>query len=129
VTASNGLVSSDNRELVRIIKREALLGTPARLIPPFGKEVNASLDPENLIGITAALFTARPGRTKLLEAPAEVWDWLEEDMEENAEGDSLGDAFSAEETKAMFEAAENFHSTDESVRLLLGLDEEEKGEK
>ena len=125
VTASNGLVSSDNRELVRTIKREALLGTPARLVPPFGREVNASLDPENLIGITAALFTARPGRTKLLEAPAEVWEWLEEDMEDNAEGDSFGDAYSVEEAQAMFDAAENFHSTDESVRLLLELDEDE----
>jgi hypothetical protein len=129
VTAANGAISSDNRELVRIIKREVNLGTLAQLIPPFGRTVQASLDPNDLVGITAALFTARPGRTKLLEAPPEVWEWLEEDME-NSEEESFGDVFSVEESRAMFDAAENFHNTDKSVRLLLGLDEEDnQGEK
>ena len=128
VTCADGLISSDNRELVRLIKREANLGTYVQLVPPFGRQVQASLDSENLVGLTAALFSVRPGRTTLLEAPAEVWDWLEEDMEE-AEGDSFGDAYSMEESKAMFDAAENFQNTEkESVRLLLGLDEEEKEE-
>lgn len=124
VTSANGAISSENRELVRIIKREANLGTLAQLIPPFGRTVQASLDPDNLVGLTAALFTARPGRTKLLEAPPEVWEWLEEDME-GSEEDSFEDAFTVEESRAMFDAAENFHNTDKSVRLLLGLDEED----
>lgn len=129
VTAANGLVSSDNRELVRLIKKEAKIGTSVQLVPPFGREVTASLDPEDLVGITAALFSARPGRTRLLEAPAEVWDWLEEDHD-NAEGDSFPDMTSAEEARAMFEAVENFRDTEErSVRLLLGLDENDNDNK
>lgn len=124
ITSANGAISSDNRELVRIIKREVNLGTLSQLIPPFGRTVQASLDPDNLVGLTAALFTARPGRTKLLEAPPEVWEWMEEDMEDS-EDDSFGDAFTVEESRAMFDAAENFHNTDKSVRLLLGLDEED----
>lgn len=129
VTAANGSPSSANRELVRTIQREVNLGTLIQLTPPFGRSVQASLDPEDVVGITAALFSARPGRTRLLEAPPEVWEWLEEDME-SSEEDSFEDAFTVEESRAMFDAAENFHNTDKSVRLLLGLGEEDsQGEK
>lgn len=76
ITAANGRVSSDNPELVRIVKEQAKIGMEVQLIQPFGDYFLASLDPENLIGITAALFSARPGRTRLLEAPDEVWDKL-----------------------------------------------------
>lgn len=123
ITAANGQISSDNRELVKTIKREVLLGTRTQLIPPFGRQVETSLDPDNLVGLTAALFSAKPGRTNLLEAPAEVWEWLQEDMEDS-EGDSFADVTSLEESRAMFDSAENFHTTDKAVRLLLGLDEE-----
>lgn len=123
VTAANGQISSDNRELVKTIKREVLLGTRVQLIPPFGRQVETSLDPENLVGLTAALFSARPGRTNLLEAPAEVWEWLQEDMEDS-EGESFADVTSAEDSRAMFDSAENFQTTDKAVRLLLGLEEE-----
>lgn len=123
ITSANGLISSDNRDLVRTIKREVLLGTRTQLIPPFGRQVETSLDPNNLVGLTAALFSAKPGRTNLLEAPSEVWEWLQEDMEDS-EGDSFADVTSLEESRAMFESAENFQTTDKAVRLLLGLDEE-----
>lgn len=43
---------------------------------------------------------------------------------EDSEGDSFDDVTSLEESRAMFESAENFHTTDKAVRLLLGLDEE-----
>lgn len=77
ITAANGHVSSDNPELVKKVKNAWL---SVRLIYPFGTRVTPSLrDPENLIGITAALFSARPGRTRLLEAPAEVWEWMKND--------------------------------------------------
>lgn len=123
ITAANGLVSSDNRELVRLVKKEAKISTPVQLVAPFGRTVYANLDPEDLVGITAALFSARPGRTRLLEAPAEVWEWLEEDLE-NGEEESFPDVNSSEEAKALFNAAENFHDSDErAVRLLLGLDD------
>lgn len=127
ITAANGLISSDNRELVKTIKREVLLGTRVQLIPPFGRQVETSLDPENLVGLTAALFSARPGRTNLLEAPAEVWEWLQEDMEDS-EGESFAAVTSVEDSRAMFDSAENFQTTDKAVRLLLGLDEEVEGD-
>ena len=76
ITSSNGYLSSDNRELVRSIKREVLFRSKVQLVAPYGQKIRASLDPEDLIGNTAALFSARPGRTRLLEAPSEVWDWF-----------------------------------------------------
>ena len=79
VTAANGQVSSDNRSLVRVIKREVLFRTKVQLVAPFGQKVRATLNPDDLIGTTAALFSARPGRTRLLEAPDEVWNWFKEE--------------------------------------------------
>lgn len=79
ITAANGHVSSENPELVKKVKNAWL---SIRLIYPFGTRVTPSLrDPENLLGITAALFSARLGRTRLLEAPAEVWEWMRNDHE------------------------------------------------
>lgn len=90
ISAANGHVSSENKELVRLVKRGAALGSPTQLVPPFGTLVNASLDdPEDNLAITAALFSAKPGRTFLLEAPADVKDWIEADSEENGEVPSL----------------------------------------
>lgn len=75
ITAANGRISSDNPALTKIVKELAEIGMEVQLVQPFGNYVRASLDPNNLIGITAALFSAKPGRTRLLEAPDEVWDW------------------------------------------------------
>lgn len=123
ITAANGQISSNNRDLIKTIKREVLLGTKIQLVFPFGRQVQASLDPTDLVRLTAALFSARPGRTKLLEAPAEVWEWMREDMEDS-EGDSFPDVLTLEESQTMFSETENFHSSDKAVNLLLGLDEE-----
>jgi hypothetical protein len=79
ITSANGQLSSDNRELVSIIKREVLLRSKVQLVAPFGQKIRANLDPEDLLGNTAALFSARPGRTRLLEAPPEVWAWLKQE--------------------------------------------------
>lgn len=79
ITAANGQLSSDNPELVRIVKREALFRRKVQLVAPFGKKIRANLNPEDIMGVTAALFSARPGRTRLLEAPTEVWDWFKEE--------------------------------------------------
>lgn len=79
ITAANGHVSSDNPELVKLVKRSVFLPWSVQLVRPFGRWVRPSLDPENLIGITAALFSAKPGRTQLLEAPSEVMEWFQEE--------------------------------------------------
>lgn len=79
ITAANGHVSSDNRELVKLVKRSVFLPWTVQLVSPFGRRIRPSLDPEDLIGITAALFSARPGRTRLLSAPPEVMDWFKEE--------------------------------------------------
>lgn len=80
VTCANGHLSSDNRELVRIIKREVLFRSRVQMVAPYGQKICASLDLEDPIGNTAALFSARPGRTRLLEAPPEVWNWFREEV-------------------------------------------------
>lgn len=86
ITAANGHVSSDNPELVKIVKRSVFLPWSVQLVSPFGRRVRPSLDPENLIGITAALFSARPGRTKLLEAPPEVMEWFRDELSKRGGG-------------------------------------------
>jgi hypothetical protein len=130
ITAANGLVSSDNRELVRLVKREAELGTPVQMVAPFGEWVRANLeDPQNALGITAALFSARPGRTRLLEAPGEVWEWFNDEDSHDGEGDSFGDADSVEELQAMIEEAGSFKSSDDLAALLLSEYNEKNEEK
>jgi hypothetical protein len=76
ITAANGLVSSDNPELVKAVKRAVSFRRRIQIVQPSGSEIRANLDPKDLIGITAALFSAKPGRTRLLEAPAEVKEWF-----------------------------------------------------
>lgn len=122
ITAAHGLVSSDNPELVRLVKRAAKFGFPVQLVAPFGRTVKPSLEPTDPVGITAALFAARPGRTKLLEAPAAVWGWLEEE-EENSEGRSFGTAMSVEEYHSMRSAVANpdVLMEEEQVRSLMGF--------
>lgn len=130
ITAANGLVSSDNRELVKTVKTEAELGTEVQMIVPFGERVRANLDdPKDLLGITAALFSARPGRTRLLEAPGEVWEWFNDVDKHDGEGDSIGYAYGEEEAEAMVAEAEGFRSTDELAELLLTHYEEKDEEK
>ena len=118
ITSANGLVSSDNPELVRAVKRSARFGTATRINEPFGEEVEASLDPENLVGQIAALFSARPGRTRLLEAPIEVHEWLRSDLDESHEDDYSQSVEVAE----MDDEKQFIDTADETMRLLLGLE-------
>lgn len=83
ITAANGKISSDNPELVKMVK-DAFL--PLQLISPHGVKVQPSLNPENLLGLTAALFSARPGRTLLLTAPTEVLEWFKDEQRKNDGG-------------------------------------------
>jgi hypothetical protein len=83
IIAANGQISSDNRELVKRVKNAWF---PIQLIQPFGTVVRPSRDPENLVGLTAALFSAKPGRTRLLEAPDEVWEWMKEEYTKKGGG-------------------------------------------
>lgn len=130
ITATNGLVSSDNRELVRLVKQGAELGTPVQMIAPFGEHVRANLeDPQDALGITAALFSARPGRTRLLEAPGEVWEWFNDADSHDGEGDSFDDAFSPEELEALMAEAGSFKNSDELAALLLNSFDEKNEEK
>lgn len=119
ITAANNLVSSDNSELVRLVKLAAKIRTEVQFVAPFGRTVQAELNPENPVGIAAALFAARPGRTRLLEAPSEVWDWLEEDYDNNSEPGSYSADMSAENREKLLES-----SLADTMRL-LGYDVDE----
>lgn len=123
ITAANGLVSSDNPELVKAVKHRARIGTWVRLVEPYGREVQANLaDPKDVIAITAALFAARPGRTRLLEAPAEVKEWISQDLEDG-EPQSFPDVFSEEEENEMDMRMRNALQSDESLNALLGVEQ------
>lgn len=98
ITAANGRVSSNNPALVKIVKELAAIGMEVQLIQPFGDYFRANLDTKNPIGIVAALFSVNPGRTRLLEAPDEVWEQLKGESLEgtcghNVETDEEGLAF------------------------------------
>lgn len=123
ITAANGLVSSDNPELVKAVKHRARIGTWVRFVEPYGREVQANLDdPKDVIAITAALFAARPGRTRLLEAPNEVKEWISQDLEDG-EPQSSPDVFSEEEEKAMDMRMRTALQSDESLNALLGVEQ------
>lgn len=112
ITAANGYVSSNNRELIRKVKIAARLQKQIQLVAPHGKLITASLEKDNLVGITAALFSAKPGRTRLLEAPKEVLDWIKE---EYSQGKGECRTISPEDEASGFQ----FRSSDEIVRALL----------
>lgn len=123
ITAAFELVSSDNPELVRLVKAAAEIRADVQFIAPYGQTVEAELNRENPLGIAAALFAARPGRTKLLEAPAEVWDWLKNDSDENGEPDSYPVEMSEEEA---LQTMEQSNSLEEAMRLLSLVEDDTK---
>lgn len=86
IVSANGQISSDNRELVKRVKQAAEIRRRVQLVAPFGNKVTASLEPDNLLGLTAALFAANPGRTTLIEAPEEVTEWIAKESEAQAGG-------------------------------------------
>lgn len=67
--------------LVKKAKQNAAIMKEVRLIEPFGRMVTADLNPENPLGIVAALMSVNPGRSRILECPSEVSSWLAEDSE------------------------------------------------
>lgn len=86
IVAANGRISSDNRQLVKLVKKAVADRRLVQIVSPNGSRVRASLDQEDLIGITAALFAANPGRTKILEAPATVNEWVAEESNRTGGG-------------------------------------------
>lgn len=85
LSCSNGHISGST-ELRRKAEIASLIGARVTLQAPFGEEVMADLtDPTNSLGIVAALFAAKPGRSRILTAPPEVWEWLDADAELNHE--------------------------------------------
>lgn len=76
---------SGPHELKKRVKRASDLEKSVNLI--YGVEdVTASLtDKKDYLAVTAALFAAAPGRTRLLEAPESVTTWFDE-KSENKEG-------------------------------------------
>lgn len=75
-------------KLVNIAKKNAAIMREVRLVEPFGRMIRADLDPENPLGIVAALMSVNPGRSRILECPSEVSTWLAEDTEMYGEPDT-----------------------------------------
>lgn len=105
ITAANGHVSSDNPELVKQVKYHVALRRRVQLTSR-GQGITATLNPSDPLGITAALFSARPGRTILLEAPEEVTTWIEKEREKTAEWGTT-ESLSPQEIEQKFLAASN----------------------
>lgn len=67
-------IRSENLEYVQSVKQAVALSTLVTLIP-LTKEVEASFDSN--VGILAALMSANPGRTIIVEIPEETEKFLE----------------------------------------------------
>lgn len=76
------------QKLVNIAKRNVSLMREVQLVEPFGSRVTASLDPLNPLGITAALMSVKPGRSRILDAPSEVKSWIANEYENFSEPDT-----------------------------------------
>ena len=79
ITYTDGEITCDNPELVEKVEKAPFLPWRVQLISPFGQYVRPSLDPANLIGVTAAMYSANPGRSRLLEGPKEVRQWFKKE--------------------------------------------------
>lgn len=84
LVATNGHVSGPY-EYVKEVKANALIGLPVRLVEPYGELVVCDLSPDNLMGIVAALMSVKPGRSKIVDAPGEVFEWVDRNIEEYGE--------------------------------------------
>lgn len=72
LTAVDGHLSGD-KDLLRLAQQNALLRRPIQIAPPYGEPVEAQLDdPNNRLGIIAAMMSPSPGRAKVVRAPYEV---------------------------------------------------------
>lgn len=80
MVATNGQLGG-NQKYANIAKRNSNIMKEVRLVEPYGDLVTADLDPENPLGITAAMMSIKPGRSRVLDAPRSVLDWLIEQDE------------------------------------------------
>jgi hypothetical protein len=75
----DGDISCDNPEILEHLEKGFFL-FPVRFVMPFGTLVLPSLyDSQNIVRIAAALMSANPGRSRVLEAPSEFWEWFDEE--------------------------------------------------
>lgn len=74
VTCVDGQLSGP-KDIVDLIKYNVLARTEVRLVQPYGRLFVASLNPEDRLGIVAALTSPSPGRSRVLTAPEEVWNY------------------------------------------------------
>lgn len=103
----DGYVSADYRRR-EIIKEAVKYSRKVRIVSPFGTEIIARLDTS--LGRLAALCCAAPDRSVVLQAPQEVWDWIEEDYlitgEYSDEGDVFPDDLDDDGVKNLVEGAD-----------------------
>lgn len=80
---------SGSYELKKRLQRVAALEREVQLVAPHGQTIKASLDnPADALAICAALVGVNPGRSTILDAPDEVWDFLEAQEEIFGEADN-----------------------------------------
>lgn len=70
----DGILSCEDREALRAVKELSGVGRKVH-IRAFGRPVVADLDGEPL-NVLAALMSVKQGRTRVLEAPIEVMNFL-----------------------------------------------------
>lgn len=76
VVYANGVVSSDDKELVKTIRSMSERKLHVK-VKPYGRQnsVEANLN-GNHMNILAALMSAKPGRTRVLEAPDDIMNFI-----------------------------------------------------
>lgn len=83
----DGVLTCTDQKVIARARKHSTLNTLVRLYDPFGEQVKADLTDyeNNKIGFVAAMIAANPGRSLILEAPADIMEWLEKDQEEHGE--------------------------------------------
>lgn len=85
ITAVNGQLKAENYALLKKVRDASTLRRPYCIIMPYGDEVEANLDDYwgNKIGFLSAMLQAAPGRSTILDAPQDIYAWLDEQPEED----------------------------------------------
>lgn len=85
VTCNAGVISCKNYKMRERIKRAALIGEEVEFGAPMPTILTASNDPEDIIGLFAAMISPAPGRFEVVVAPDEVMEILQKsNVYENA---------------------------------------------
>lgn len=90
VTCNNGVISCKNYKMRERIKKAALVREEVEFGAPMPTIITASDEPDDIIGLFAAMISPSPGRFEVVVVPDDVMALLRKsNVYENADRDGL----------------------------------------